>query len=205
MRAARFGRLAQAFARMADEVRDKTAALLDSERMARGIVVSALDGFVQMDERGIIVDWNAQTQAIFGWSRDEAVGKVLGELIVPPRHRARHQDGLARYLRGGESAMLGKRLQIEALRRDGTEIKVELSITALPRRGGVVFNGFIRDMTEAIAAEERTRQSEKMEAVGQLVGGSRTTSTTSSPSSPARSISWPKGSPTSPSSCRSPA
>ncbi len=165
------GRLAQAFARMADEVRDKTAALLDSERMARGIVNSALDGFVQMDERGIIVDWNAQAQAIFGWSRAQAVGKVLGELIVPLRHRARHQEGLARYLRGGESAMPGKRLQIEALRRDGTEIKVELSITALLRRGGVVFNGFIRDMTEAIAAEERTRQSEKMEAVGQLVGG----------------------------------
>ena len=165
------GRLAQAFARMADEVRDKTAALLDSERLARGIIDSALDGFVQMDERGIIVDWNAQTQAIFGWSRAEAVGKVLGDLIVPPQHRARHRDGLARYLRGGESVILGKRLEIEALRRDGTEIKVELSVTALRRRGGFVFNGFIRDMTEAIAAEERTRQSEKMEAVGQLVGG----------------------------------
>ena len=165
------GRLAQAFARMAEEARDKTAALLDSERMARGIIDSALDGFIQMDERGIIVDWNAQTQAIFGWSREEAIGKVLGELIVPPQHRTRHRDGLARYLRGSEGTILGKRMEIEALRRDATEIKVELSVTALPRRGGFVFNGFIRDMTEAIAAEERTRQSEKMEAVGQLVGG----------------------------------
>ncbi len=165
------GRLAQAFARMADEVRDKTAALLDSERLARGIIDSALDGFVQMDERGTITDWNAQAQVIFGWSRDEAVGKNLGDLIVPPQHRSRHRHGLAGYLRSGKSALLGKRLEIEALRRDGTEIKVELSVTALRRRGGTLFNGFIRDMTEAIAAEERTRQSEKMEAVGQLVGG----------------------------------
>jgi len=165
------GRLAQAFARMANEVRDKTAALLDSERMARGIIDSALDGFIQMDESGTIVDWNAQSQAIFGWSREEAAGKILGDLIVPPRHRLRHRDGLARYLRGGESVILGRRLEIEARRRDGTEIKVELSVTALRRRGGIVFNGFVRDMTEAVAAEERTRQSEKMEAVGQLVGG----------------------------------
>jgi PAS domain S-box-containing protein len=165
------GLLAQAFARMADEARDKTAALLDSERLARGIVDTALDAFIQMDERGTVIDWNLQAQAVFGWSREEAIGQALRDLIVPERYRSRHVEGIARYLRGGESAMLGRRLQIEALRRDGTELKVELSITALHRRGGTVFNGFLRDLTEAIAAEERTRQAEKMEAVGQLVGG----------------------------------
>jgi PAS domain S-box-containing protein len=165
------GLLAQAFARMAGEVHDKTAALLDSERLARGIVDTALDAFVQMDERGIIVDWNPQAQAILGWSREEAIGKSLRDLIVPERYRARHEEGVARYLRSGESTILGTRLKIEALRRDGSEITVELSITALRRRGGTVFNGFLRDLTETIAAEERTRQSEKMEAVGQLVGG----------------------------------
>jgi PAS domain S-box-containing protein len=165
------GLLAQAFARMADEARDKAAALLDSERLARGIVDTALDAFIQLDERGIVIDWNAQAQAVLGWSREEAIGKALRDLIVPERYRSRHAEGIARYLLGGESAILGSRVRIEALRRDGTEIKVELSITALRRRGGTVFNGFIRDLTAAIAAEERTRQSEKMEAVGQLVGG----------------------------------
>jgi PAS domain S-box-containing protein len=165
------GRLAQAFARMAGEMRDKTAALLDSEAMARGIIDTALDAFIQMDERGIIIDWNAQAQAVFGWSRAEAIGKVLADLIVPRAHRPHHRDGVARYLRSGESVILGKRLQLDGLRRDGTGIKVELSVTALRRRGGTVFNGFVRDLTESIAAEERTRQSEKMEAVGQLVGG----------------------------------
>jgi PAS domain S-box-containing protein len=169
--AGEIGLLAQAFARMAGEVRDKTTALLDSERMARGITDTALDAFVQMNQSGIIIDWNPQAQAVLGWSRDQAIGKVLGDLIVPQRHRARHHAGLGRFLRSGESAILGKRFEIEALRRDGSEIKVELSVTALRRRGDTVFNGFIRDLTESIAADERHRQSEKMEAVGQLVGG----------------------------------
>jgi PAS domain S-box-containing protein len=146
-------------------------ALLDSERMSRGIIDTALDAFVQMDDNGIIIDWNPQAQAIFGWSRDEAIGKVLHDLIVPERHRPDCQDGIARFLRSREGAVFGKRFEIEALRRDGDEIKVELSVTALSRRGGTVFNGFIRDMTEAVAAEERSRQSQKMEAVGQLISG----------------------------------
>jgi PAS domain S-box-containing protein len=146
-------------------------AIIDSERMARGIIDTALDGFIQMDERGRIIDWNPQAKAIFGWSRDEAVGKLLGDLVIPESHRARHAEGLARFLRSGESAILGKRLEIEALRRDGRQIKVELSVTALRRRNEHVFNGFIRDLTEKIAAEEQFRHAQKMEAVGQLTGG----------------------------------
>jgi PAS domain S-box-containing protein len=152
----------------ANKVRE---ALRDSERMSRGIIDTALDAFVQMDESGLIVDWNPQAQSIFGWSREEAIGNALGDLIVPEQHRSRHRDGLARFLLSGKSTMLGRRFAIEAVRRDGSEFKVELSVAALQRRAGTVFNGFIRDMTEAIAAEERTRQSQKMEAVGQLVGG----------------------------------
>jgi PAS domain S-box-containing protein len=149
----------------ANKVRE---ALRDSERMSRGIIDTALDAFVQMDENGSIVDWNPQAWAIFGWSREEAIGKPpWANLIVPEQHRSQHWDRLARFLLSGESSMLGKRFAIEALRRDGSEFKVELSVTALQRRAGTVFNGFVRDMTEAIAAEERTRQSQKMEAVGQ--------------------------------------
>jgi PAS domain S-box-containing protein len=162
---------ASKIARDVTEANKVRAALRDSERMSRGIIDTALDAFVQMDESGAIVDWNPQAQAVFGWSREEAIGKPLGELIVPEQHRSRHRDGLVRFLLGGESTILGKRIAIEALRRDGSELKVELSVTALQRHAGTVFNAFIRDMTEAIAAEERTRQSQKMEAVGQLVGG----------------------------------
>ena len=146
-------------------------ALRESEQLARGIVDTALDAFVQMDESGTVSDWNSQAETIFGWSRSEVLGRTLGELIIPEAHRAAHKAGLERFLRTGEATILGRRIEIEAQRRDGKEIKVELSITALRRRDGFVFNGFIRDLTDKIAAEDRIRQAEKMEAVGQLTGG----------------------------------
>ncbi|HLH93184.1 MAG TPA: PAS domain S-box protein [Xanthobacteraceae bacterium] len=145
--------------------------LRDSERLARGIVDTALDGFVQMDEHGVIVDWNPQATAIFGWSRGEALGRQVAELLVPQAHRARHAEGVARFLAIGEARILGRRLVIEALRRDGKEIKVELSVTALRRRNAWLFNGFMRDVTEKLAAEEQLRQAQKMETIGQLTGG----------------------------------
>jgi PAS domain S-box-containing protein len=146
-------------------------ALLDSERMARGIVETALDAFVQMDDAGTIIHWNSQAEKMFGWLYAEAVGRVLAELIIPESHRAQHWEGLMRFLRTGEGPILGTRFEIEAQRRDGEEIKVELSITALQRRGRHVFNGFIRDLTDQIAAETQNRQVQKMEAIGQLTGG----------------------------------
>jgi PAS domain S-box-containing protein len=145
--------------------------LRESEQLARGIIDTALDAFVQMDEQGVISDWNTQAEKIFGWTHAEAVGTRLSELIIPDIHRDAHQAGMERFLRTGEARILGRRFEIEATRRDGKEIKVELSVTELARRNGFVFNGFMRDLTDRIAAEDRIRQAEKMEAVGQLTGG----------------------------------
>jgi PAS domain S-box-containing protein len=153
------------------ESRVAQEALRESEQLGRGIIDNALDAFVQMKEDGTISDWNSQAEQIFGWSRNEALGKHLGDLIIPEEQRDAHKAGLERYLRTGHRKILGRRLELEALRRDGKEIKVELSITGLRRRDGIVFNGFIRDLTDKIAAQDRIRQAEKMEAVGQLTGG----------------------------------
>jgi PAS domain S-box-containing protein len=153
------------------ESRRARETLLESEQQARGIIDTALDAFVQMAENGNVLDWNSQAETIFGWSRSEALGQPLAELIIPEVHRAAHTGGLDRFLSTGEGHILGRRIEIDAQRRDGKEIKVELSITALRRRDGFVFNGFLRDLTDKIAAEDRLRQAEKMEAVGQLTGG----------------------------------
>jgi PAS domain S-box-containing protein len=153
------------------ESRRAQEALRESEQMARGIIDTALDAFVQIDQSGIVSDWNSQAETIFGWSRSEAVGESLGELIIPAISRAAHASGMQRFLSTGEGPILGRRIEIEARRRDGREIKVELSVTALRRRDGFVFNGFLRDLTDKVAAEDRIRQAEKMEAVGQLTGG----------------------------------
>jgi PAS domain S-box-containing protein len=153
------------------ESRTAEEALRESERVARGIVDTALDALVQMDEAGIIVEWNPQAEKTFGWSRDDVIGQSLAATIIPPAYRARHAAGLARFLRTGEGAVLGKRIEIDALARDGREFKVEIAITALRRRGGYVFNGFIRDLTDKIAAEAQLRQAQRMDAIGQLTGG----------------------------------
>ncbi len=145
--------------------------LRESAELSHNIINTSLDAFVQMNETGTITDWNSQAEKLFGWSRSEAVGQKLGALIVPEQHRAAHRAGLERFLRTGAANIIGRRVEIDALRRDGAEFKVELSVTQLKRRDDVLFNAFIRDLTARIAAEERIRQSEKMEALGPLTGG----------------------------------
>jgi PAS domain S-box-containing protein len=145
--------------------------LRESEQMARGIINTALDAFVQNDESNSIVDWNSQAEAMFGWSREEALGRNLIDLIVAGPDHDYFKIALPRYLESGRNQILGHRREILARRRDGREFRAELSVTSLQRREGILFNSFIRDLTDKIAAEDRIRQSEKMEAVGQLTGG----------------------------------
>ena len=146
-------------------------ALRESEQMARGIVDTAIDAFFQSDERGSILNWNWQAETIFGWPRQEALGKNLFELIFASADRDDLKAALERFLRSGRDEILGGRREVTARRRDGKEFRAELSVTALKTREGLVFNTFVRDLTDKIAAEDRIRQAEKMEAVGQLTGG----------------------------------
>ena len=145
--------------------------LRESEQLARGIIDTALDAFVQIDESGSILNWNSQAEKIFGWPRKDALGKHFIELIIAETERDDLKAALERFVRSGQGQILGNRREIRALRRDGREFPAELSVTALRRREGMLFNGFFRDLTEKIAAEDRIRQSEKMEALGQLTGG----------------------------------
>jgi PAS domain S-box-containing protein len=145
--------------------------LAESEGTARRIIDTALDAFIQMDECGRVIEWNPQAEALFGWRRDEAVGQMLANLVVPEPQRQAHIEGLAHFLRTGESAILGRRVEINAMHRNGNPITVELTVTAFRRRQSFVFNGFIRDRTAKLAMESQLRQAQKMEAVGQLTGG----------------------------------
>ena len=145
--------------------------LRESEQLARGIIDTALDAFVQIDESGSILNWNSQAEKIFGWPRKDALGKNFIELIIAEPERGVLKAALDRFVRSGQGQILGNRREIRALRRDGKDFPAELSVTALRRREGILFNGFFRDLTDKIAAEDRIRQSEKMEAIGQLTGG----------------------------------
>ena len=142
------------------QVAERTAALSESEQMARGMIDTALDAFVQMNEAGRILEWNPQAEITFGWPREEAIGKSLVELIIPRDQQAAQAADMARFVKTGGSAesRLGKRREIAALRRDGAELKIELAMTAHRRQDGYVFNVFIRDVTEQRAADSRLDQ-----------------------------------------------
>ncbi|WFU72955.1 PAS domain S-box protein [Bradyrhizobium sp. CB2312] len=153
------------------EARLAQESLRESERLARNIVETALDAFVQTDDAGRILNWNSQAEQLFGWRRDEVLGKSTIDLIVAESERDRVRAGLQRFLEEEDGRTLNRRRELMCRRRDGKEFKAELSVTALKRREGLLFNVFYRDLTDKIAAEERIRHADKMEAVGQLTGG----------------------------------
>jgi len=154
------------------------ARLSDSEARKTAIFESALDAIVTIDHTGVVVDWNPAAERSFGWATEEAVGRPLAELVVPADQRAAHTAGLARYLETGEGPMLGLRLELVAVNREGHEIPVEVTVTPVPLAGPPMFTGYLRDVTAQRAAEaererldRRLQQSERMDSLGQLAGG----------------------------------
>ncbi|HUW49728.1 MAG TPA: EAL domain-containing protein [Sulfuricella sp.] len=134
----------------------------ESHRKLQGILETALDAVVMMNSKGIITDWNGNAEKTFGWSRAEAVGRMLHETIIPPRHRDGHVSGLTRFLAGGEGRMLNSRVETTALHRDGHEFLVELAITPIKTGDKYEFSAFIRDITERKQTEKAMlRESEK--------------------------------------------
>jgi diguanylate cyclase (GGDEF)-like protein/PAS domain S-box-containing protein len=138
------------------------AALQESEARTRLIIDTAHDAFVSIDENNRIVDWNRQAEVMFGWPRDEAIGQDLSELIIPPTLRQAHNHGIKRFLeRGSSGGMVGKRVEVPALYRDGREFLTQVTITSIRVNGTYVFNAFFHDITLRKLAEEALRQSEE--------------------------------------------
>jgi len=133
-------------------------ALIESEKRIRLIIESSLSAIVIMDSYGIVIDWNHPAEKIFGWTKDEAIGRRLDELIIPPQLRDAHRRGLESFLRTGSGPLLNRLIEQTAIRRDGTEFPVELSISPLKLGNTYIFSGFIHDITERKRLEQRFRQ-----------------------------------------------
>jgi PAS domain S-box-containing protein len=144
-------------------------ALREGQRRTRDIIETAFDAFVGMDRDGLITDWNAQAEAIFGWPRHEVLGHPLAGLIVPPVHRQDYADGLRRYLETGESAVLNRRLEFVALRRAGQEFPVELTIWQARGQEPLRFYAFVHDISARKEAESKLRQAERLAAIGEML------------------------------------
>jgi PAS domain S-box-containing protein len=137
------------------------ALLRDQERRHRATVESALDCIISVDRHGRVTEFNPAAERTFGFARVEALGQLLSELILPPDARSPHEAGIERYLRTGESTMLGTRLTgLTARRKDGTVVPIELSIVPTDVGGEVAFTAFCRDVTAEQAAEAKRREAE---------------------------------------------
>ena len=123
------------------------------ERMCT-IIESALDSVIVMDDHGVITFWNRQAEVTFGWARGEAMGRRMSEVIIPERYREAHESGLKRFLATGQGPVLNKRIELAALHRDGHEFEVELTVSPIRCGETVIFNAFVRDITERRRAEQ---------------------------------------------------
>ncbi len=129
-------------------------ALRDSENKLRGMINGALDAIVTIDHRGNIVEFNPAAEHIFGHNRTHVMGRRLAEVIIPPNMRDAHLMGHQHYIDTGEKKIFDKRIELTAMRSDGTQFPVELTLTSLQDSGLPLVTGFIRDITEKKRAEQ---------------------------------------------------
>ena len=131
-----------------------------SEALKAAILEAALDCVISIDDESRIIEWNPAAERTFGYTREAALGKALPELIIPAEHREQHYQGLARYLATGEGRVLGRRLELEALRADGSRFPIELAINAIEFEGKPYFTAYLRDITVRKRAESAVHESE---------------------------------------------
>ncbi len=133
-------------------------ALSESQSRFASIVNAAMDAIISMDHEGRVIEFNPAAQRIFGYEREAALGRYLADLIVPPELREQHWKGLARYLETGQATVLNQRLELTAMRADGSILPVELTITRPSLDGPPTFTGYLRDVTERRQAEDEIQQ-----------------------------------------------
>jgi len=141
-------------------VRPLLQAVVEEQQRTRTILDTSSDAFIATDVNGRVTDWNAEATRLFGWTSDEAVGKVMSDLIVPPALREVHQAGFSRFLRIGTGPVVNRRTEMTGWHRDGYEIAIELSISGIQTGRGYVANAFIRDIRARRAAQHQLEASE---------------------------------------------
>ena len=161
-------------ASIAIERAQNDAALKESEARKAAILESALDCIVTIDHEGRITEFNPAAERTFGHRRNDVLGKELADVIIPLSLREKHRQGLARYLATGEARVLGRRVEMTAVRADESEFPAELAITRIPLQGPPCFTGYLRDITDRKQAEEELRRSEAFLAEGQRLSATGT-------------------------------
>ncbi|MBL8516966.1 MAG: PAS domain S-box protein [Betaproteobacteria bacterium] len=133
----------------------------DSEQIFERLLDSSNDAVVAMDAAGLTMGWNRSAEAMFGWKASEVLGRRLSDFLIPPEHRDAHEVGRRRVLSGGESKVLNRRIEMEAMRADGTRVPIELSIWPVHLETQMVFGAFVRDITARKQTQAALQRSEQ--------------------------------------------
>lgn len=118
------------------------------------LLENALDAVIAMDARGCITQWNRQAEETFGWSKEEVIGQRMSEVIIPKPFREAHERGLKQFLATGQGKILNKRIELAGLKKDGSIIPIELSVTPIKTKDSMMCFGFLRDISERKKAIE---------------------------------------------------
>lgn len=126
----------------------------ENEKKLRSVVDGALDAILTIDDAGRLVEFNPAAERMFGYQRDQVLGKVISEIIIPPRLRKAHEEGHQKFVLTRQKHIFNQRIELTAMRSDGSEFPVELTLTALNEDGLSLVTGFIRDISEQKKARQ---------------------------------------------------
>jgi PAS domain S-box-containing protein len=157
--------------RIARSFRHRNDALRDSNRRLNSILEHAVDGIVMIDARGTVQSFNQTAERIFQYRSDEVIGRNVS-MLMPEPYRSAHDGYLSNYLATGHAKIIGIGRTVEGRRKDGSVFPMDLAVANVPdERGGRMFLGTVRDVTQRQLFEKQLRESQKMEGLGQLTGG----------------------------------
>ena len=146
---------------MRNNLRMSEQELVDAHTEIQTIFNASLDAVIIIDEEGKIVKWDSKAENLFGWKEDEVMGMSLTETIIPVRYREAHQNGMKHFLKTRKGAILGKTVEVQALKKNNDEFDISLSVSPSLIKDKYRFIGFIRDITSRKSAEAELRRSEE--------------------------------------------
>ncbi len=142
---------------MEADLQTTTARLRDMLSQTQLMLDASMDAVICMDQNGMVVTWNLCAEQIFGYREDQAMGREVADLIVPPEYREKHRAGMARFIKTGEPTIIGRRIEVPGLHADGRRFPIELTIGLISKAGSPLFSAHVRDITERKSAETQLR------------------------------------------------
>ncbi|HEY3782228.1 MAG TPA: PAS domain S-box protein [Fimbriimonadaceae bacterium] len=147
-------------ARLYGEAKQEAEHRREATQRFRLIVASSLDAVISITEHGDILYWEGKAEKIFGWTFEEVVGKKVFDFIIPPENNEAYKADFERYIKAGKPSILNRTIEVGAVRKNGERFPAEVGISRVTSEGRVVFNAFLRDITERKAAEQAIVESE---------------------------------------------